>query len=155
MASIVTNRGRYRMANGFFRNQNVPAHFHLHLCTSAVTPTVDTNTLSELTQIANGNGYDTAGVDVNRDTTDFDSLSEDDALDKALLQLKDYIWTATGGSLPASGNGARWLVLCDDNVTVNSRDVLVAWDLASDKTVSETQTLTAQNCEIDVTLPAA
>ena len=151
MASGFTNHGLNLMMSTFFRGATPPTTFYLALCTSAATPTEATNTLSELTQIANGNGYTTNGVAVARNSTDFDTLTEDDANHKALVQLKDEVWTATGGSLPGSGNGARWAVLTDDNATPASRIVIAWFDLVSDRTVSVDQPLTLQNCELDLT----
>jgi len=122
------------------------------LATSAVAPTADTNTWSELTQIATGNGYTTGGYSLSRNATDFDvGPTEVDASDYAYIQIKDIVWTASGGNLPASGNGARYAVLTDDNVTEGSRDVLAFFDLSSDRTVSTGQTLTLQNCELRLT----
>jgi hypothetical protein len=67
------------------------------------------------------------------------------------VQIKDLIWTATGGSLPTSGNGARWAVLTDANATVGNREVWKYWDLVSDRSVSVGQTLTLQNLEARIT----
>ena len=74
-----------------------------------------------------------------------------DASDYALLQIKDVVWTASGGPIPASGNGARYAVLTDDNVTQGSREVYFYWDLVSDRSVSSGQTLTLQDMETRVT----
>jgi len=121
------------------------------LVTSAVAPVADTNTKSELTEIANGNGYTTGGYQLTRNATDFDVWTEVDASDYALLQIKDVVWTASGGPIPASGNGARYAVLTDDNVTQGSREVYFYWDLVSDRSVSSGQTLTLQDMETRVT----
>jgi hypothetical protein len=75
-------------------------------------------------------------------------LTEDDAADRGLIQLKNLVWTASGGPIPASGNGAWWAVLTTDEVTVGNRQVVAYWDLAADRTVSDTQTLTLQDCEL-------
>jgi hypothetical protein len=148
----ITNRGKYKLLNYYFRRQGtLPTNFYITLATSAVAPTADTNTLSELTQIASGNGFTTNGQSLTPNTTDFDVMTEDDTNDKAILQLKDIVWTASGGNMPASGNGARYAPLTDDNATPGSRDVHAWWDLVSDRVISDTQTLTLQNCEIDLT----
>jgi hypothetical protein len=104
-----------------------------------------------LTEIAAGQGYTAGGISLARNTTDFDVWTEDDGNDRALIQLKDMVWTAAGGNLPASGNGARWACLTDDNATPANREVIAAFDLVSDRTISDTQTLTLQNCEIRLT----
>jgi hypothetical protein len=131
-----------------FRNGTEPTTFYVALVTSATAPTADTNTLGDLTQIAAGNGYTSGGIAVARNSTDFDTLTEDDTNDRGDLQIKDLTWTASGGSIPGSGNGARYAVLTDDNGTVNSREVYAYWDLTSDRSVSTGQTLTLQNLEI-------
>lgn len=150
----LTNKGKARVLNGFFRNTSVPTNLYVALITSAVAPTVDTNTFGELTEIANGNGYTTGGFSLSRNATDFDSLVENDTDDRAELQIKDIVWTASGGTLPASGGGARYAVLLDDNATIADREVLAWWDLSSDRSVSSGQTLTLQNCELRLTEPA-
>jgi len=146
-----TNRGKYRMLQGWYRAGSVPTTFYMALVTSATAPDVDINTLSQLTEIAAGNGYTSGGIAVARNSTDFDVLTEDDTNDRALVQIKDLVWTASGGSLPGSGSGARHAVLTDDNGTVGSRDVMQFFSLGSDRTISDTQTLTLQNCEIRLT----
>ncbi len=147
MASGWTNRGKYLTLGTRYRGLTVPTNFYMALCTSATTPDADINTLSQLTQIASGNGYTTNGIQLTPNATDFDVFTEDDTNDRALIQIKDLVWTASGGNLPASGNGARWAVLTDDNATPGSRQVEDWFDLVSDRTVSDTQTLTLQNCE--------
>jgi len=145
-----TNRGKHRMLNGWFRGAAIPTNFFAALITSAAAPVADTDTFTELTEIAAGNGYTAGGISLARNATDFDVLTEDDANDRALIQIKDLVWTASGGSLPASGNGARYLVVTDDNATQANRDVLHFFDLTSDRSISDTQTLTLQNAEIRI-----
>lgn len=146
-----TNKGKYRVLDMAFRNSTEPTNLYVALVTSAAAPTADTNTFSQLTEIANGNGYTTGGFQLARNGTDFDSLVENDTDDRGDLQIKDVAWTASGGSLPGSGNGARYAVLLDDNVTVGSREVYCFWDLTSDRSVTVGQTLTLQNLELRLT----
>ena len=143
-----TNRGKYRILEAFYRNANVPTNLYIALITSAVAPGPDINTFSELTEIAAGNGYTAGGIQLNRNATDFDVLTEDDTNDRALIQLKDIVWTAAGGDLPASGNGARYSIIMDDNATQANRHILNYHDLVSDRVVSDTQALTLQNVEM-------
>lgn len=145
-----TNRGKRLIMEGYFRGGTIPTQFYLALATSAVAPTVDTNTFGELTEIAAGNGYTSGGQAVARNSTDFDTSTENDTTDLHELQLRNFTWTATGGNLPASGNGARYAVLLDDNVTVSSRQVICWFDLGADRTVSDTQDLIA----VDLTMRA-
>ncbi len=151
MASGITNRGKYKLLDWVFRGTALPTNFYVALITSAVAPTVDTNTFSELTEIVAGNGYTAGGISLTKNSTDFDTLTEDDSGDKGLVQIKDLVWTASGGTLPGSGNGARYAILTDDNATQGSRLVIAWWDLTSDRSVSTGQTLTLQNCELDLT----
>ncbi len=146
-----TNRGKYMILASYLRGATPPTNFYVALCTSATAPTQDTNTLGELTEIAAGNGYTTGGYPLARNSTDFDVLTEDDAGDVAYIQCKDIVWTAVTGNLPASGNGARYAVITDDNATVSSRQVLAYFSLTSDRTVSVGQTLTLQNLELRLT----
>jgi len=125
--------------------------FAVFLATSAVTPTQDSNVKTDVTEIATGDGYSAGGINVNRDSTDFDVLTEDDTNDWALVQIKDIVWTASGGPIPASGNGARWALLTDRNATVGSRLIIAYFDLVSDRTVSDGQSITLQNIECRLT----
>jgi hypothetical protein len=146
-----TNKGKFRVVQGWTRNTGSPTGFYAALITSAAVPGVDTNTFSELTEIAAGNGYTAGGLAVARNATDWDVLTEDDTNDVAFAQLKDMVWTGSGGNLPASGNGARRMILTDDNGTQASREVFHFLDLAADRTVSSGQALTIQNAEIRLT----
>ena len=143
-----TNKGKMSILDAYFRNNGAPTHFYVALVTDATAPDADTNTLSDLTEIAAGNGYTTGGYELDRNGTDFDSLNEDDGNDRGDIQIKDVTWSASGGSIPGSGDGARYAVLLDDNGTVGDREVLAYWDLSSDRTVSDGQDLTLQDLEL-------
>lgn len=143
-----TNKGKFSILDAYFRNTGAPTNFYVALVTSATAPTADTNTLSDLTEIAAGNGYTSGGYSLTRNSTDFDVLTEDDTNDRGLIQIKDIAWTASGGSIPDSGSGARYAVLTDDNGTVGSREVYAYWDLAADQSVSDGQTLTLVDLEL-------
>lgn len=146
-----TNRGKYLILDDYFRNATEPTNFYVALVTSATTPLVTHNTLSQLTEIAAGNNYSSGGFQLARNTTDFDVLTEDDTNNRGDLQIKDVSWTASGGPIPSSGNGARYAVLTTDEVTVGTRQLIAWWDLTSDRTVSDGQTLTLQNLELRLT----
>ncbi len=145
-----TNRGLMRVLDYLMRAGTIPGGaFAVFLATSAVSPAPATNLKSDLTEIATGNGYAAGGLNVARNATDWDVLTEDDVLNLGLIQIKDLTWTASGGPIPASGAGARWAVLTDQNATVANREVLFYWDLQSDRSVTSGQSLILQNCEID------
>lgn len=145
MASGWTNKGKYRALGILFRNDSEPTNFYVALVTAATSPTVDTNTLGDLTQIATGNGYTDGGYQLARNSTDFDTHTEDDTNDRGVIQVKDIAWTASGGTIPASGNPIRWLVLTDDNGTVASREVYAWFDPQTTITIADTATQTFQN----------
>lgn len=140
-----TNKGKFRMMEAYLANGTEPTVFYLALVTSATAPTADTNTFGQLTEIAAGNGYTTGGISLTRNATYF-PVSEDDTNDRGNCIITnngvDPAWTASGGSIPASGGGARYAVMTDDNVTVANREVIAYWDLVSDRTVTTGQTLT-------------
>lgn len=145
-----TNHGLYTILGYLFRAQTEPTNFYVALVTSATAPNADTNTMSDLTQIATGNGYTDGGYSLTGGATDFDVWTEDDGNDYAYVQIKDVVWTASGGPIPSSGSGARYAVLTDDNGTVASRIVIFWWDLSSDRSVSTGQTLTLQDLEMQL-----
>lgn len=141
----LTNRGMYRLARAALANTSVPTVFYLLLVTADNVPTRSTNTFSELTEIAAGNGYTSGGISVARNTTDWDTSTENDSDNTLTILLKDETWTASGGSIPISGNAAAYVVLTDDNATLNSRDVIAYHSLGGNITVGNGQPLTISN----------
>lgn len=142
-----TNRGKYFILDAFYRAATEVTNFYIALIVSTIAPTADTNTFADVTEIAAGNGYAAGGTSLTPGATDFDVLTEDDTNDRALVQLKDIVWTASSGNIPASGNGARYAILTDDDATQANRRIINYWDLLSDRTVSDGQSLTLQDCE--------
>jgi hypothetical protein len=137
-----TNRGLYRIHHAFFAAQSQPVTFYVHLIINPV-PTFATNTMGELTQIANGNGYSTGGVQLSRNLTDFTSFTENDIGNLVLFKVRTIAWTASGGTIPSNGIGARAAVICDDHAAVSSRAVLAWWEfgVSSGVVVSDGQSL--------------
>ena len=144
-----TNAGKNMVLDVAFRDVAVQTNYFLALVTSATAPTYATATLSDLTEIADTQGYTEGGYSLTPGTTDFDVSAVVDT-DDWRVQLKDIVWTASGGTLPASGDGARYAVLLDDNATPASRVVYAYWDLVSDRSVSDGQTLTLSDVEIRI-----
>lgn len=132
MPSGWTNRGRMLALQWSFQRTSLPTNLYVAAVTSAIAPTADTNTLSQLTEIAAGNGYTTGGFQLTPNATDFPDLVEDDTSDYGEVRLKDVTWTASGGSIPASGGGMRYLVLTTDEGTVGNRQVIGWWDMVTD-----------------------
>lgn len=146
-----TNKGKMSILDAYFRNNGAPTNFYIALLTSATAPDQDTNTMSDHTEINAGNGYTSGGYSLTPGATDFDVLNEDDTNDRGDIQIKDVAWTASGGSIPNGGSGARYAVLTDDNGTVANREIYAYWDLSSDRSVSSGQTLTLQDLELRLT----
>ena len=145
-----TNKGKFSMMEEYFRATGAPTLFYVALLTSATVPDADTNTMADVTEVTAGQGYTTGGIAVSRTSTGFDVLTESDASDYSQMQILDIVWTASGGNLPASGTGAVYAVLTDDNATVASREIYAYWSLTSARTVSDGQTLTLANLEMRV-----
>lgn len=147
-----TNKGKAAIMDSYFRATGTPGTFYIALCTPDTTPTADTNTFNDLTEINAGSGYTSGGYALDRNDTDFDTLTEDDTNDRGDLQIKDVTWTASGGPIPCSGgSGARWAVMLDDITTVTSREVISYWDLSSARSVTDGQDLTLQDLELRLT----
>ena len=145
MASFWTTRGIRRVLEGVFQGEALPDSFYVALVKATTAPTRATTVMSGLSEIATGSGYLSGGLEIQRDSVDFDTLIEDTDDFFADLQLADVSWTATGGSVPASGNGARYAVLTDDNATVANREVWFVWDLQGERSVSVGQALTLRD----------
>ena len=130
----MTNRGLRRILELVFQNATEPTNFFVALVTAANKPGPDTKTLGALTEIAAGNGYTAGGFSLTRNATDF-PVSESDPDDRASLDVKTVSWTAAGGSIPTSGDPARYAVLTDDNGTVANREIFAVFDLREDRSV--------------------
>lgn len=144
-----TNKGKAFLLK-YLRGVAIPANLYVALVTAATPPTADTNVLGDLTQITAGNGYTDGGFQLTPDTTDFDTLTENDTDDRGEVKIKDVAWTAAGGPIPSAGSPARYAVLTDDNGTIASREVLFWWDLGADVQVSATQIITLIDLEIRI-----
>jgi len=145
-----TNRGKYRWVGIVLRAVAAPTKFYLALLADTTAPNPDHNVLSDVAEIPAGNGYTAGGQQVNRNSTDFDVYTEDDVNDRGMAQLKNFSWTASGGNLPISGTGARYTALLDDNATPANRELWHYWSLGSNRTISDTQSLTLIDAELQI-----
>jgi len=147
-----TNRGKFLLFDWVFSGESLPDNFYVALVTADNVPTVDTNTLSELTEIADGNGYTEGGYELTPGTPDFDIIIEDDVNNLARIQIKDILWTATGGTIPASGNGARYVVLTDDSessaAALGDRQIIAVWDMVTDRVATNGFPISLTNLEL-------
>lgn len=137
MASGYTLNGLKLMHGWSFRGATRPTTFALVAITNATTPTSATVSLSELTEIASGNGYTTGGVSLTPGATDFPTL--DTGVGYAYMLLKDITLTATGGSIPSSGDPISYVVLVDD---AGDPNVIAYFDCVTSRTISSGSSLT-------------
>lgn len=144
----VTNKGKYMMMATYFRASTQPTGFYVALVTYATAPNASTNTLGQLHEMATGNGYNTAGGRyLARNATSFNFLYEDDVNNRSQIAIADITWTATG-TFPKTGNGARWMVITDDNATRASRRVLGYWNLTTSRSMSTGDSLVVKNAQL-------
>ena len=154
-----TNRGKFLLLDWVFGAEPLPDSFYVALVTADTVPTVDTNTLDELTEIADGNGYTEGGYELPLDDSSppFDVISEDDTNNRAIAQVKDLVWTASGGTIPASGNGARYAVLTDgtgeSGETIGDRQIIAVWDLVTTREATVGFAITLADCELRTIAP--
>ena len=145
-----TNRGKFA-ALGYWARSTDPLTLQYYMALVKSTPDQDDNLMSDLTEIAAGNGYIAGGMVVARSAVGWDVLTEDDGNDWALAQALDRVWTAAGGDLPSDSVGATYAVITDDNAVVANREVYHYGSLGGARVVSIGQTLTIQNFEIRLT----
>uniref|UniRef100_A0A6M3L7A5 Uncharacterized protein n=1 Tax=viral metagenome TaxID=1070528 RepID=A0A6M3L7A5_9ZZZZ len=144
----MTNTGKSFMLN-YFQGVAAPV-FAVALCTGDTVATAGTLTLANLTQVPQENGYTAGAVQLTPGTTDFDVRTQDGASSKAYVQVKDITWTASGGSIPSSGNGALYAVLTEATTAVTTnRAVFAYFSLSTGRSVSSGQTLTVQDMTIN------
>ena len=140
----LTLRGIRRMLGIAFQGDTPPANFYVALIQPTPAPTALTTVLSGLTQVANGNGYVSGGIMLNRDAVDFDVLNEDTTGLSVYMQIRDVAWTASGGSIVS----AAYAILTDNNPTMGSREVWAYWPFGAARTVTVGRTLPLSDLEI-------
>jgi hypothetical protein len=143
MASYFTNRGKHKMLKHAFYAETVPTYYYVYLVTASASPTVDTNTWSEL--LAN-NSSNYSAKQLTTGDTNFDVGSQDGGSDDASVGIDNFAITASGGDCVA-----RWAILTDDNGTEASREVYAVLDLGSERTVGNGQDLNINSTALKLT----
>lgn len=163
MASGITNKGKAWILETAFRKQmnggSTSDTMYIALIKDDNVPNSDDTTWNDLngTEIAAGNGYTAGGVSVTRGTTDFDVVISDadaDTNNYGYIQIKNIEWTASGGSIPGSGDGASYAVLMDNagsSADATGNKLIAWWDLGGERSVSDGQKLSLQDMEIRLT----
>ncbi len=152
MANKWHNRGLYLLLQTFFQNGAEPTNLYLAFSTAAHTPDPDDSTFaSPIIEVATGNGYSAGGISLNRNTTDFISLTQDDTNNRATITMKNLSFTPSGGPFPNGVDGARWAHLLTDEGTPSSRQVIASLDLVVPIFVSDGQALTLSSATFRIT----
>lgn len=140
MADFWTNNGFRSVLSVYFSEESQQSSFRLVLITADTAPTASTTTFSGLTEIGAGNGYTSGGVTLTPDTDT--TTTQDNGNSLAKTVFSDKVITASGGSIPASGNPIRYVLLTDANATLADREVFCVWDLGANTTIASGNTLT-------------
>lgn len=145
MASFVTNRGKYRMAQMAFNNGTRPTNYYAALVTISSTPTVDTNTWSE---VSANEAANYTQVTLANGATAFPNLTENDSTNVATVN----VGASSEIAFTASGNcSAAWVVITDDNATPANRDIVMVLDLGGTQSVTTGQQIKATNTLLTLT----
>ena len=163
MASGVTNIGKVKLLEMAFRNTYDTAamdtsanKFFIALATSAVSLSATTLLFDTTTQIPDTAGYLDGGIGIDRNTSGsstapgWDTLVRDTTSNYGAVKMADVVFTASG-TFPASGGGARYAILTNDDAAVGSRDVLAWFDLTTSRSIELGSTLTLQDIEVRIT----
>ena len=143
MASGWTNRGKFNILKTL-RGTALPTNFKIGLSTTTVDE--DDDTMADLTEPAGYTRYT-----INKDSTDWDVITETDgSTDRALIQLKNIAWTASGANLPTAA--ATFAVLIDDTAGATA-EIWAYFDLGSARQVRDGQTLTLIDLELRLNEP--
>ena len=136
MSSQLTYRGQTLLLKYAFGEESIPTSFRMKLVTDAEV-TAAVNSMSELNELANGQGYTTAGIAF--DETDM-TFTQGNGTNQASATVTDgtFSWTATAGGIPASGTGYTYAVITDGTATDN---VIMFIDLDGPDTLDAGQTL--------------
>lgn len=142
-----TNKGKLDALKVLHDGTSGPTNFYVHLVTDATVPGPASTTLGTFTEVSGG-GY--AAKQLAKNTTDF-PVSANGTANDAYIQIKDLTWTASGGNIGTTANAIRYALLTDDNgTTAAARNVYYYWDLGSDKIVSDGDSLTLKQLQIDL-----
>jgi len=143
MASGWYNRGKMLVLQHATEQTAAPVNFYAPLLLATYTPDPDHATWAALSanEIAAGDGYTTGGEAIPSSASGFDAPSQNDGSDYGQIQLADVVYTVSGTSIPASGSGARYMAMTDDNATQANRQLYMYFDLVSDQSSTVSITL--------------
>lgn len=147
----MTNICKSNLLSHFFRSSGGPSlDFRAVLITGANVPGPDTIYMSDVVEIAGGNGYTSGGHVIRGGVDGFPWTEIDDEGDKGILRLKDITFTASGGSIPSSAAPARYLLVVQDISDADNRKVYMWFDLSSDIVLSDGQKLEISGMVVEI-----
>jgi len=146
----MTIQGMNDLLDIVLRGATAPTKLYAALVTGA--PTKATTKMSDLTEIAPGNGYVSGGVQLNRSTSDFPTLTK--TVNDAVAYLKTIQVSASGGKIPPSGSKAKYMVLTTDEATVGNRRVWWWWELSQEHEVVDGQVLQIEDMGAGIKVPS-
>lgn len=143
MANTWTDYGLSRMLDITFRGATAGTACSVHLLSSLTGADTDTELWAGISgnEVAAGTGYGSATITM--DATGFDVLADDAVNNRQYLQLRDVVWTASGGDIAAAGAA---LVITDGGTDY----VYAIFDFGGTVTATDGGTFTLQNCELRV-----
>jgi len=141
MANTWTDYGINRMLDITFRGATGPTACKVQLLSNMTGADADTELVTGVNALASGNGY--SPTTVTLDSSGFDVLADSSGDGWQYLQLADISWTASGGSISATG---AVLVMTDGGTDY----VWAIYDFGGTVTATDGGTLTLQNCELRV-----
>lgn len=142
MASFFTDKGMRHLLGLVFNNEAEPTNYYAYLINSTGSITESLNTWSEVSAQKSTN-YATNPLTLNRDSTDFPSITEGSG--EATVGIKTMTYTASGGNMTGD-----WVIITDDNGTEASRIIIACLDLGGDQTVTTGQTLSVQSTVLKI-----
>ena len=153
MAAILTNRGKKLILEWALQDANEPSSFYLALLQVGASISVDTNILSDTDEIDTGNGYDSGGIPVARSVSELINLTEDDANDKATIEIDEQVFVTDGGTIPSGGADIRYMALLGSHATPANREVIAIFDLGSDIVIADGKHLAVSGETIVLSTP--
>lgn len=144
-----SNNGKYLLFRALFFN-SVPSKFYMALITNDQIPGPDNNDLDYLTEVYPGNGYTEGGQEISSGSSSFDYCGINNATDKAVVQLVDIVFTATGEGIPVTGKGAYYAVLCVLGDYSSDRHTICWWDLETERTADAGQQIVLKDLTMEL-----
>lgn len=130
MDAILTNRGKFLFLEWSLFQDNLPSTFYYILLQQGHSVSIDNNTVSDVWEIVEGNGYTSGGVLVPLTITEGASITEDDINDLASVVLRNLTAVAaSGGAVPVSQGNVRYGALTTDEGTIADRQIIAIFDL--------------------------